>query len=83
MENLWGNILLEIEKQISKPVFLTFFKPSRLISYDSKTAVIGAPTDIGAEYIEKKFQSLIEKVFYKNTGKNVQLVFIKLEDNAN
>lgn len=82
MENLWEDILDKIEPEVSKPVFLTFFKPSTLMFYDRSTAIIGAPTDIGAEYLEKRFYSLIKRSFDNNTGENTQLVFKKLEDHT-
>ena len=80
MENLWQDILDKIEPEIFRPVFLTFLKPSILMAHDNSIAIIGAPTDIGAEYLEKRFYSLIKKAFDSNTGENTRLVFKRLEE---
>lgn len=83
MENLWKDVLNKIEPEISRPIFLTFFKPSVLISHDCSVAIIATPTDVGAEYLEKKFYSLIKKAFDSSTGENTLLVFKRLEEHTN
>ncbi len=75
MEELWKQILAEIEVEASKPIFLTFFKPTKLVSLVDSVALISAPTHITADYIEKRYYSLLKKIIDKQTGQNVSLVF--------
>lgn len=75
MENLWKEVLAEVEVEVSKPIFLTFFKPTALVSIVDSIATIDAPTYITAEYIEKRYYSLLKKILDKKTGKNVSLIF--------
>ena len=75
MEDLWKQVLAEIEVEISKPIFLTFFKPTMLVSFSSSVATIDAPTHKTSEYIERRYYSLIKKVLDKKTGENTSLIF--------
>ncbi|HVZ67698.1 MAG TPA: chromosomal replication initiator protein DnaA [Patescibacteria group bacterium] len=75
MEDLWKQVLAEIEVEVSKPIFLTFFKSSVLVSVNNSVATIDAPTHITADYIEKRYYSLIKRVLDKKTGENLSLVF--------
>ncbi len=75
MENLWREVLNEIEIEISKPIFLTFLKPTTLLSLVDSIATINSPTQITSEYIEKRYYFLIKKILGKKTGQDVSLVF--------
>ncbi len=75
MEDIWKDALAEIEVEVSKPIFLTFFKPTTLVSLTDSIASIDAPTHITAEYIEKRYYSLIKRVLDKKTGQNISLTF--------
>jgi len=75
MENLWREVLNEIEIEISKPIFLTFLKPTILVSLEESIATINSPTHITSEYIEKRYYSLIKKILSKKTGQDISLVF--------
>ncbi|HVT00703.1 MAG TPA: chromosomal replication initiator protein DnaA [Patescibacteria group bacterium] len=75
MEDLWKQVLAEIEVEVSKPIFLTFFKPIILVSLENSIATIDAPTHITADYVEKRYYSLIKKVLDKKTNSNISLVF--------
>jgi chromosomal replication initiator protein len=75
MDDLWKQVLAEIEIEVSKPIFLTFFKPSALASLDSGVATIDTPTFMTAQYIEKRYYSLIKKIIDKKTNLNLSLIF--------
>ncbi len=75
MEELWKQVLAELEVEVSKPIFLTFFKSTTLSSLVDSVAVIDAPTYITAEYIEKRYYSLLKKTIDKITKQNTSLVF--------
>lgn len=75
MNDLWKQVLAEIEIEVSKPIFLTFFKPSALSSIDEGVATIDTPTYMTAQYIEKRYYSLVKKIIDKKTNQNVSLIF--------
>lgn len=78
MDDLWKQVLAEIEVEVSKPIFLTFLKPTALSSLTDSVATIDAPTHITADYIEKRYYGLIKKILDKKTGKEMSLIFTSL-----
>lgn len=76
MDKLWTDVLAEVEVEVSKPIFHTFFKGTRLASLTEGVATIAAPTFMISEYIEKRYYSLLKKALDKKTGQNVSLVFV-------
>lgn len=75
MEDLWKQVLAEAQIEVSKPIFLTFLKPTILVSLDDSVATIDAPTYIIARYVESRYYSLLKKILDKKTGQNISLVF--------
>jgi chromosomal replication initiator protein len=75
MDDIWSSILSEIELEVSKPTFLTFFKKTRLVSLENSIATVFAPTYMIAEQIEKRYSSLIKTLLDKKTNKNISVVF--------
>ncbi len=61
VKKLWEKTLAEIEIQISKPNFLTWFKNSRLIekNNDQGTVVIGVHNNFAKEWIQSKYHKTI------------------------
>ncbi len=76
MNELWKSILAELEIEVSKPVFMTFLRSTKLVSLEKNIATISTPTYMTSEYIEKRYYSLIKKIIDKKTGENNSLVFI-------
>src|SRR6185503_15150601 len=56
---LWKSALGEIEVQISKPNFLTWFKNSRLIDKKDGTALVGLPSNFAKEYVQDKYYKIV------------------------
>lgn len=75
MDDIWKEVLHEIELEVSKGTYLTFFKDTSLISFENSVATIGAPTPITAEFIEKRYYALIKNTLDKKTTQDVSLVF--------
>lgn len=76
MEELWKSVLAEIELEVSKPTFHTFFKGTQMISFENSIVTISSSTRIMSDYIEQRYYALIKRVLDKKTEKNVSLVFI-------
>ena len=75
MEELWKQVLAELEVEVSKPIFLTYLKSTALTSIVASVATVDTPTHIIAEEIEKRHYSLIKRILDKKTGQNISLVF--------
>ncbi len=75
MNDIWKQVLEEVEIEVSKPIFLTFFRPTTLVSLENSVATIDSPTYITSEYIEKRYYSLIKRSLDKKTGQNISIVF--------
>lgn len=76
MDEIWKNVLAEIEVQVSKPQYITFFKGTSLLSFENSVATIASPTHMTADYIEKRYYSLIKQSIDKISKENVSLVFV-------
>ena len=75
MDEIWNSVLAEIEVQVSKPQYITFFKVSSLVSIEGNVATIASPTPMTSDYIERRYYSLIKQALDKRTGENNSLVF--------
>jgi chromosomal replication initiator protein len=75
MEDTWKKTLEEIELEVSKPRFATFFKQTKLQTLDSNVAEIATPNFMATDMLEKNYYSLIKRVLDKQTGMSLSLVF--------
>lgn len=58
---LWKNVLGEVELQISRPNFLTWLKNSQLMEKNEKegVALIGLPNNFAKEWVKNRYHKLI------------------------
>ena len=59
LNQLWEKALGDIELQVSKPNFVTWFKNSRVIDKQDGLVVIGLPDNFAKEWVEKKYDKVI------------------------
>lgn len=61
LKEIWQNALAEIELQISKPNFLTWFKESKLLEKKEKEGevLIGFPNQFAKEWVKNRYHKLI------------------------
>ncbi len=76
MDELWKKTLEEIELEVSKPRFVTFFKQTQLVSIEGDVATISSPNYMASAYIEKNYYSLVKRALDKYSEKNLSLVFV-------
>ena len=64
LKNLWDKTLAEVELQISKPNFLTWFKNSRLISKNEESGVvtIGVTNNFAKEWVKNKYNKMLLEI---------------------
>lgn len=60
-QELWKSVLGEIELQISRPNFLTWFKNSQLLDRDPKDGVafVGLPNNFAKEWVKNRYHKII------------------------
>lgn len=74
--DLWGKILSEIQVEVSSANFLTLFKGTALLSFDSGVATVSAPSSMIIDLLQKRFFSLIKKTVDKHTGIDSKIIFV-------
>jgi chromosomal replication initiator protein len=74
-KEIWEIALGDLQVQVSKPNFRTWFSKTVGLSYQDNEFVIGVPNTFAAEYLEKNQRSLIENSLIGLTSQHVRVVF--------
>ncbi len=61
LNQIWQTVLGEVELQISRPNFLTWFKQSQLVAKDEKdgAALVGLPNNFAKEWVKNRYHKII------------------------
>lgn len=73
---LWKQVLLEIEKEVSKGNFFTLFKPTVLLSFEENIATVAAPSAMIVNLLEKRYLPTIKIALEKQTQKEVEVILV-------
>ena len=74
-KEIWDIALGDLQVQVSKPNFRTWFSKTVGLSYQDNQFVIGVPNTFAAEYLEKNQHYLIEKSLIGLTSPDVRIIF--------
>jgi len=74
-QEIWEAALGEIQVQVSKPNYQTWFSKTRGLSYQQNQFVIGVPNAFISEYLDQNQRSLIKKALISLTSPDIQVVF--------
>ena len=74
-QEIWEAALGELQIQVSKPNYRTWFEKTLGLSYQDNQFVIGVPNAFVGEYLDKNQRSLIEKALISLTSPDVQVAF--------
>ena len=72
-KTLWEEVLLEIERQVSKANFKTWFKDTFINKYDDGVVIVGVPNTFVKDWLSKKFHKSILKIL-RDTTEEVRAV---------
>ncbi|MHA1747423.1 MAG: chromosomal replication initiator protein DnaA, partial [Promethearchaeota archaeon] len=72
-EELWQNALAEIELEISKPSFATWFQHTSIINQDNGVVILSVPNNFVKEWLENKYHKFILKTL-RNLSPNIRNV---------
>ena len=78
-KELWDHCLVEIEAEVSKANFSTWFRNTSLIKEDAGTVYVGVPNEFVKDWLSNKFHKLIMRVLrnaWEHT-RNVEYLVIK------
>ena len=76
LQELWENVLSDIEIQVSKPNFLTWFKNSRLLENREGSALVALPNNFAKEWVESKYHKLILGSIRSIDGSTKQIEYV-------
>jgi len=76
LDELWENVLSDIEVQVSKPNFLTWFKNSRLLESRDGSALVALPNNFAKEWVETKYHKLILGSIRSIDGSTKQIEYV-------
>tara|TARA_B100000315_G_scaffold245475_1_gene271396 strand:+ start:475 stop:1863 length:1389 start_codon:yes stop_codon:yes gene_type:complete len=74
-QELWEAALGEIQLQVNKPNYRTWFRETKGISFKNNQLVISVPNIFIAEYFDTNQRSLIEKTLIGLTTRNISVRF--------
>lgn len=80
-KELWRNCLVEIEVEVSKANFSTWFKNTSIIKEDNGTIFIGVPNEFVRDWLQNKYHKLITKTIanFFDTMRGVEYSITKIE----
>jgi len=76
LNQLWKNVLAEIQTEVSGANFLTLFKNTTLLSHEDHVATISAPSAIVIDLLKKRFYDLTKKSVDKQFGEDTKIIFV-------
>lgn len=78
-KELWDNTLLDIEGNMSKANFTTWFKNTSIVKEDNGTLYIGVPNEFVKDWLYNKFHKLIVKTLmsYSSNIRSVEYMIVK------
>jgi len=81
-KELWDNCLTQIEKELSKANFSTWFRNTLIAKESGGVVYIGVPNEFVRDWLKTKYHKLITKIittFYKNM-RSVEYIIVKNEE---
>lgn len=80
-KELWKNCLVEIEADVSKANFSTWFKNTSILKEDSGVVYIGVPNEFVRDWLQNKYHKLITKTIanFFDTMRAVEYSITKID----
>ena len=78
LKKLWKDVMAEIELNISRANFVTWFKNSAIISKDKNTVTVATNSNFAKEWLENRYNKYIKKALEK-LAPEIENVIYKVE----
>jgi chromosomal replication initiator protein len=75
-EQVWQAVLADLEKQVTRANFETWFRPTLLIELDDERATIAAPSTFGAQQLRTKFDRQIADTLTTLINRQVEIEYV-------
>lgn len=75
-KELWEMVLSQIQFNISKANFSTWFKNTNILSKDNGTVVVSVPNSFSKEWLSNKYHSLILKILHNIDSKIKEIKYV-------
>ena len=82
-DQVWQSVLGEIELNLSRANFTTWFKNTFISEFDDEKVVVCVPNTFTKVWLEKKYHEQILKALEGIVGKKVSKIFYKIETRKN
>lgn len=79
LQQLWQAVLGELELNISKPNFTTWFKNTAISSYENGKIIIAVPNTFSLAWLQKKYHQNILKTLRQLTNNEIREILYKVE----
>ncbi len=76
LSQVWNRMLIEIEKNLSRPSFETWLKSTRPVSLTGNTIVIEVPNDFTKDWLESRYRQSILGIIKNITGEKYNITFV-------
>jgi len=78
-EQLWQAVLGEVELNLSKANFTTWFKNTFISSHEDNKVIVGVPNTFTKAWLEKKYHKEIAAALENIRGEKIKEIFYKVE----
>ncbi|HHW91365.1 MAG TPA: chromosomal replication initiator protein DnaA, partial [Firmicutes bacterium] len=80
LTNLWGQVLKKLQRDLSKPSFETWLKPTQPITLVKNTLVIGVPNEFARDWLETRYASLLQEAVQDVLKLPLAIDFVIIDD---
>lgn len=78
---MWGEILEELQRQVTRPSYETWLRDTELIALKGNSAIVAAPNTLVAEMLEQRMYSLMVQAMARVTNNDaIELELVVLTD---
>src|SRR3954465_15569944 len=74
-QQLWQNALGELQIQMRPEDFRTWFRNTRLLSYEGSTCVVGVENPFSVDWLTTKCSGMVSRTLQSLTGQPVEVKF--------
>lgn len=84
-EKLWQIVLGEMELQLTRANFVTWFKNASITGFENndEAAIISLPNEFTRAWFEKKYHKIILDILQDNTDNKIKKIFYRVESGIN
>ncbi len=75
-QDIWQNILDELEEHVAKQSFNTWFSETKLVKFEDESLYIMTPTKVASDFLNKNYASMISEVAFNLYQRKFDIRFL-------